>query len=323
MKKKFFAVAAATMMTMSMGITAFADTESDLLAHYKFDDNLKNEVTGEDATQTGQKFAAAAGDEIKYVDGALHMLQGNTDGYNLNVKATDDTYTFSVWAMTNVVNAFAEPVIWYGGTNQSPEAWVGLWPGLFNVWTNGGPVVGGNDANGSRPAVLPNKSILVEGTETSFEWTMITVTVDNGIATLYYNGEEVGKGTDAAKLPSVTADDRSFYLGVNAWDAPFAGLVDELYIYDRVLTADDVKELYTATKAVADQEMIGIEKVEYPEASLSDPNEFLEGTDETTETEEDNNMMIIVIAVVAVVVVAVVAAVVVSSKKKNSKADEE
>ena len=133
MRKKILAVVTAAVMSMSFAITAFADTESDMLAHYKFDGNLKNEVTGEEATQTGLKFAEAAGDSIEYVDNALHMLQDNTDGFNLNVKAADDTYTISFWAMANSVNAFAEPIVWYGGTNQSPESWVGIWPGLFAV----------------------------------------------------------------------------------------------------------------------------------------------------------------------------------------------
>lgn len=325
MKKKFFAVATATIMTMSMGITAFADTESKMLAHYKFDDNLKNEVTGEDAKQVGQKFVDAAGNEIKYVDGALHMLQGNTDGFDLNVKPTGDSYTISFWTMTNVVNGFAQPIVWYGGKDQTTQAWVGIWPGLAAVWANGGPEIG--SASGAGPdrfSVLPNKSILVEGSETAYEWTMVTMVVDNTEATLYYDGADVSK--EKANVASVTADDRTVYLGVNAWDVPYAGLIDELYVYDRALSKDDVKELFDATKAVKDQDMVGIEKVEYPDVQLSDPNEFLQGgTDEDADTEEaaDNTMMYVIIGVVAVVVVAIVAAVVVSSKKKNTDSDEE
>lgn len=326
MRKKFLAVVTAAVMSMSMAVTAFADTESGMLAHYTFDDKLTNEVTGEEATQTGQKFAAAAGDKIEYLDGALNMLEGNTDGLNLNVKATGDAYTFSFWAMTNVVNGFAEPILWYGGTNQSPEAWVGVWPGLFNVWSSGGPVIGGNDSAGSRPAVTPEaaNNILVEGSETAFNWHMITAVIDNGKATLYYDGAQVGASTDAITFPSVTADDRSFYLGVNAWDKPYAGLVDELYVYDRALTADDVKELYDATKTVADQQELKVETIEWDKPALSDPNEFVQSTAKDDDAKDsDNTMMIVIIAVVVVVVVVVVVAVVMSSKKKNANNDED
>lgn len=323
MKKRILSVAAATVLTMSMGITAFADTESDLLAHYDFNDNMKNSVNDTEATITGKAFAAAAGNTFEYVDGALHMAQGNTDGLNLNVKAEDNTYTFSVWATTNIMNGFAEPIMWYGGKDQTVQAWVGLWPGLNAVWTEGGPVVGSCNAAGERPAVLNGgKNVLVEETEDSFKWTMFTVTVEDGVGTLYYNGEQVGQTGEAElKLEAVTADDRSFYLGVNAWDAPFAGLVDEVYIYDRVLTADDVKELYEATKSVADQEMLKFNVPEYPTPAISSGDEFLEtqATDAAAEDEGGmDTMTIAIIAVVAVVVVVVVVAAVMASKKKKN-----
>lgn len=323
MKKKFFAVATATMLTMSMGITAFADTESGMLAHYKFDDSLKNEVTGEDATQTGQKFAEPAGNKVEYVDGALSIAKGNTDGFNLNVKPTSDSYTISFWTMTNDVNGFAQPIVWYGGKDQTTtQAWVGVWPGLNAVWANGGPQIG--SASGAAPDrfdVLPNKSILVEGSEVAYEWTMVTMVVDNAEASLYYDGVDVTK--EKSKVASVTADDRSVYIGVNAWDVPYCGLIDELYVYDRALTADDIKELYDATKTVESQDMVGIEKVTYPDVQLSDKDEFLEGGEEEETAEESNNTTIIIVVIVAVVVVAVVAAVVVSSKKKKSGTSDE
>lgn len=157
MRKKFLTVAATAVMTMSMLMSAFADTEKDLIAHYGFDENTKNEVSGEEAKQTGQKFADAKGDTFTYEEGvngkALVMAKGNTDGFNLNVKAKGDSYTVSVWLKASEFNGFAQPVVWYGGTDQSSEAWVGIWPGLADKWGSGGPVLGGNDAAGSRPAV--------------------------------------------------------------------------------------------------------------------------------------------------------------------------
>lgn len=51
MRKKFLTVAATAVMTMSMLMSAFADTEKDLIAHYKFDENMKNEVSGEEAVR--------------------------------------------------------------------------------------------------------------------------------------------------------------------------------------------------------------------------------------------------------------------------------
>lgn len=335
MRKKFLTVAATAVMTMSMLMSAFADTESDLIAHYGFDENTKNEVTGEEAKQTGQKFADAAGNTFTYEDGvngkALVMAKGNTDGYNLNVAATGDSYTISLWLKGDEINGFADPIVWYGSTNQSPESWVGIWPGLQQTWTHGGPVIGSNDSSGARAGVHSDEVMIVDAvTSVNIDWHMITAVIDGEKASLYYDGKLVGDTvlsyTDEAAaehpeavMPSVTGDDKSFYLGVNAWDVPFAGTVDELYIYDRALTADDVKELFESTNTegveVAEGETPAETEARKPQ--LAQKGEFTQSTSEADDDDNDNTMMIIIIAVVVVVVVVVVVAVASSSKKKN------
>lgn len=334
MRKKFLTVAATAVMTMSMLMSAFADTESDLIAHYGFDGDTKNEVTGEDATQTGQKFADAAGDTFTYEDGvndkALVMAKGNTDGFNLNVAAKSDSYTVSVWIKGDEINGFADPIVWYGGTNQSPEAWTGIWPGLQATWTHGGPVIGSNDSAGVRAGVHSDEIKIVESASSvNIDWHMITAVFDGENASLYYDGKLVGDTvlsyTDEAAsehaeatIPSVTGDDKSFYLGVNAWDVPFSGLVDELYIYDRALTADDVSELFEKSNTqgveVGEGQTEGETETRTPQ--LAKKGEFTQAANASEESEDDNTMMIVIIAVVVVVVVVVVA-VASSSKKKN------
>lgn len=325
MRKKFLTVAATAVMTMSMLMSAFADTEKDLIAHYGFDENTKNEVTGEEAKQTGQKFADAKGDTFTYEDGvngkALVMAKGNTDGYNLNVAAKDDTYTVSVWVKASEINGFAEPIVWYGGKDQSSEAWVGIWPGLADKWASGGPVLGSNDAAKSRPAVTAGtNNLTTDETMLAFDWHMVSIVVDGKQGKLYWDGQLVGMSTADISIPSVTADDKSFYLGVNAWDVPFAGSVDELYIYDRALTSDDVKELYEATNkaGVKAAELEAYKEPETHKPQLAQKGEFTQTTGDTQDEEDDDNtMMIVIIAVVVVVVVVVVVAVASSSKKKN------
>lgn len=326
MRKKFLTVAATAVMTMSMLMSAFADTEKDLIAHYGFDENTKNEVSGEEAKQTGQKFADAAGNTFTYEEGvngkALVMAKGNTDGFNLNVAAKGDSYTVSVWLKASEFNGFAQPVVWYGGTNQSPEAWVGIWPGLADKWGSGGPVLGANDSAGTRPAVTAGTNKLTtDDAMLNFDWHMVTIVVDGETGKLYWDGQLVGMTTSDVKIPSVTGDDKSFYLGVNAWDVPFAGSVDELYIYDRALSTDDVKELYTASN-VAKVPAASLEEYKEPETrkpQLAQKGEFTSTKEDSSSTDEDsdNTMMIVIIAVVVVVVVIVVVAVASSSKKKN------
>lgn len=331
MRKKFLTVAATAVMTMSMLMSAFADTKTDLIAHYGFDEDMKNEVTSEEAAPIGKGNGgkvgsdALAGDTFTYEDGvngkALVMAKGNKDGLNLNVKAKGDSYTASLWLKTSEFNGFAEPVLWYGGTSQSSEAWVGIWPGLADKWGSGGPVLGGNDAAGSRPAATAGTNVLTtDDAMHSFDWHMVTIVLEGEKGKLYWDGQLVGMTADDAKMPSVTGDDKSFYLGANAWDVPFAGSVDEVYIYDRALSSDDVKELYEATN-VAKVPSAQIEAYKEPvthRPQLADKGEFTETkNDASDDKDSDNTMMIVIIAVVVVVVVVVVVAVASSSKKKN------
>ena len=49
-----------------------------------------------------------------------------------------------------------------------------------------------------------------------------------------------------ADLFSTTAG--NFTLGVNYWDIPFVGLVDELRIYSNAISSADVSALYNESK---------------------------------------------------------------------------
>ncbi|WP_157077284.1 LamG domain-containing protein [Robertmurraya korlensis] len=73
------------------------------------------------------------------------------------------------------------------------------------------------------------------------EWTHLAFTVNEGQISVYVNGEEkFNKGG----FPNVfTTTNGTFGLGVNYWDTPFKGLIDELHVYEGALTAEQVAEL--------------------------------------------------------------------------------
>jgi arabinan endo-1,5-alpha-L-arabinosidase len=73
------------------------------------------------------------------------------------------------------------------------------------------------------------------------EWTHLAYTVDNGTIIVYVNGEEKFTGTDFSNI--FTTTNANFSLGVNYWDTPFQGLMDELRIYEGALTPTQVANL--------------------------------------------------------------------------------
>jgi arabinan endo-1,5-alpha-L-arabinosidase len=74
------------------------------------------------------------------------------------------------------------------------------------------------------------------------QWTHVVFTVDGGQVRVYLNGELKHEGTN---FNDVFSGKHPFYtLGVNWWDAPYQGMIDDLRIYDAPLNDVDVLELY-------------------------------------------------------------------------------
>ena len=66
--------------------------------------------------------------------------------------------------------------------------------------------------------------------------------VDNGHVKIYLNGELKFSNSGFPDLFS-GAGNTGFALGVNFWDLPFNGLVDEVRLYDDAITANEVQQL--------------------------------------------------------------------------------
>ena len=165
-----------------------------LVGFYKFEGNLNNEVEGGVAGEAvGFKFAAPAGDPV-FEDGTFKTTNGVNDGAKFDVKL-GKSFTVSIKVVSVEAYVFASPIVWIGGTNQpgGDENWVGIW----HDFADNGVAAGSNDAPGSRVGVAGAQAGGIAGTENLF----VTLVVDNGTMTLYYNGEEVGKTADGAAAP--------------------------------------------------------------------------------------------------------------------------
>nr|WP_257009855.1 LamG domain-containing protein [Evansella halocellulosilytica] len=70
------------------------------------------------------------------------------------------------------------------------------------------------------------------------EWTHVALTVDEGNINVFLNGAVLFSGTD---FPNIfTNTQGSFSLGVNWWDPPYKGLIDDLQIYEGALSSDEI-----------------------------------------------------------------------------------
>src|SRR5699024_1959370 len=73
---------------------------------------------------------------------------------------------------------------------------------------------------------------------TADKWYHLAFTVDEGDLNVYVDGENRFTGSD---FPDIfTTSDGAFALGVNYWDEPYEGLMDDLLIYEGALTEEEI-----------------------------------------------------------------------------------
>ena len=84
------------------------------------------------------------------------------------------------------------------------------------------------------------------------EWTHVAFTVDgtNGdVLKMYVNGELQLETDGFPRVFTVPGETNEFALGVNYWDTPYHGAIDELKIFNGAISAEEIKALFDAAAA--------------------------------------------------------------------------
>ena len=95
------------------------------------------------------------------------------------------------------------------------------------------------------------KTFSVPYTKNINEWAQITMvyTAASGRAEFFIDGNSVGKSADFAMPTSIANTDAPFVIGTREnQDALFEGNIDDVRIWSRSLTSDDISELYKHPK---------------------------------------------------------------------------
>lgn len=204
-----------------------ARAENNRTAWYHFDDSLMDGLQIQaSATATADRLTNSG--EISYTKGkfgqALQLTGAN------GVRLPDGLikspyYTVSLWVQPSSLTQFSP--IFFGAA--STEQWLSLlpwsWDGNTMLWSGSQQWF-----DGSLQQQVPT------GT-----WSHLAFSVSNGNVKVYLNGEQRFAGSGFPDLFS--GKNALFSLGVNYWDLPFKGLIDELAIYDVALSADEIKAL--------------------------------------------------------------------------------
>lgn len=206
-------------------ITVPALTVSGLVARYTFDGDLTSTGEAVAGTVTGDRIDSTGG-QVSYTDGAhgeAVVLDGSSGVRLPDGLITGHDYTVSLWLrperLTDYTTAF------FGARDE--VSWVSLVPSGWDehrtmLWAGSTTYYDG--LTGTR---IPTD-----------EWSHLLYTVAGGIVTIYLDGEVVHTGTG---FPDVfTTADGVFALGVNWWDTPYQGAIDDLQVYLGALDAEQV-----------------------------------------------------------------------------------
>ncbi|MDZ5078651.1 LamG-like jellyroll fold domain-containing protein [Nesterenkonia sp. HG001] len=225
--------------TARFDVVVPARPEPGMVAHYRFDGDLSSaegsagDAAG-DGVVTGDRIEDLRPEEqasfTQGVDGQALQLDGDSGIRLPDGLISDADYALSFWVQPATVTPYT--TTFFGA--RSDTAWVSLVP-------DAGPDTEGRTAlwSGSAQRYLGDAGEqLPVG-----EWTHVAFTVEGGAVEVLLDGELAHSGED---FPEVfTTADGVFALGVNWWDTPFHGAIDDLRVFHGGLDTEELAELAT------------------------------------------------------------------------------
>lgn len=203
-------------------LSAFAPTAEAKSAYYAFEGEENLFVVTNTLSSGGSARFAEDGFEGRALelDGSYGVCLGDVGG------------EFAVSAMVKITSTGGTDTIFFKNMGTaSNQKWTGVQSrsGAAALWTHG-------DGYSWTTAAEAEEAELAR-------WAQVVYSEKDGTGSLYVNGMKIGSGP-------VAEGEGTLYLGATLWaaDAP-KGYVDEVSLYDRAISEDEVKELYLSCAA--------------------------------------------------------------------------
>ena len=259
------------------------------ILEYNFNGNIGN------GTTVGSKISqGATSQQPAYVEGkhgqAVHFSGEGSDGISLGNFPAEGTYSISFWYQLEE-SAKYTPMIFIENSIEDQDAqWLSIASQGWQENLTDGPMVWSRDMKVGTEGTWYDLTPTEKGTVKTGQWQNCILTVTEGTGSLYIDGKLVGTGNVA----NCIGKNSQIFLGVNNWDTPLKGAIDELTIYDGIVSAKQISNLSsgiweeepqpeTTTESVTE---ITTEKIETStEAETETETETEAATETETETE--------------------------------------
>ncbi|EDN70322.1 conserved hypothetical protein, secreted [Beggiatoa sp. PS] len=247
MRYKSLTCAIAMSVGMLTAPLTLADLNDGLIAYYPFDGNAQdtsgngNHGTVNGATLTENRFGKA--DSAYHFDGQDDYIDlGNVNtnissqfSISAEIKAPQDRSAYRV-VLSKGLKSRSHFEVYIEKDRTSPYT-----PGEFRFYS---PNLPGTGASGSLPGDFGSGKVVDDDT-----FHHLVVTYDGSTTTFYLDGLMVYKEPTTGVYVDETAQ---FFIGrqthTEHGNMPFKGVIDEVRIYNRVLSKNEVKQLYRRQK---------------------------------------------------------------------------
>ena len=240
-KKSYGLIAGVTLLALATPFIGASIAKADtlhrhLVAWYDFNDGTLTNSKGESLATPIVKGLGSYNGEVKYdanrdenIAGKSLRLDGNY-GVKLNTKNLGENYSVSLWVKPEKKVPVNTPVVFVG--YHDPELWYS---------------VSGNDDKNRLKFWYNNGADFKWVTKTyadydAAQWHHIVLTADGKENKAYFDGKLLS--TDQF-LEVMNGENQDIILGANNWDSCYSGLIDDVMVYDRTISADEVNRLFT------------------------------------------------------------------------------
>lgn len=230
-------------ITVTKDFTPFS-IKNNIVASYGFEDATDGASAVQKAATSGNPLVSVTNPSYRYTDGKYGkgIYLDGTSGLKLSDSADlnlSDSYTISFWMKPDTLGGSVDPTLTAG--TFKPEYWLNLTCDA-KIWSKKSAYIDTPASNAYQAGEWQHVALCVDGDTAGSK-------SDTVNATLYVNGTAVSTGDIAKGI--MTTEGSAIYFGVNAWDAYFKGVLDDVMILNRTLTKSEVQVISSGFASVA------------------------------------------------------------------------